>query len=558
MKHSPLRRLRLRTLRVLRSVAGAFDLPSILVGVVVVAILAAGILAAVFGVIPFSQDNSATQDLDTVRTAEGVAMAHDSGYLDKQGLIDAPYMAASPHLAVGTDAQRTCYLGLSKSGTGNIFYSDNKANEAKELVAGATVNCLTTDQVNTMVTDVGGFSSSPTAAPSPTDGSSTSPTAGGGSTVLAADTWSAQRAITNIYPDPGFKIGISGWTGNKMVNDYTDNAATTVSYAGTGYNGDAGALRITATGSTNNDRTTAYFPVAAPNSKDFSFQITTPDGTWDPNASWYGGVIYTDLSGNYLDSGSSATPTRAGGLGANVWERFDVPNYVSAPAVPHNTYLVIQADNIPAGKTISMLVDRVFAAGDACGSDCAPPPSPSVANYAPNFDGSYPSSADWTYSWTGAVNASPSKAVSPRRIAAPATAVVGNTIAVKGTGFTPNSAVTPAIFFGGAIGWDTRDFFGAPVQTDGSGAFDTTVLIPANTQPWNWGVGVVEDTAPVTTIRMNINSAPGTGPSTATPPGPWSVPEAGTTEQISAPSTVTLGPAFSVPEALRKPPFQPP
>jgi len=45
-------------------------------------------------------------------------MAHDSGYQDKQSLIDAPYMATSPHLAVGTDAKRSCYLGLSKSDWG--------------------------------------------------------------------------------------------------------------------------------------------------------------------------------------------------------------------------------------------------------------------------------------------------------------------------------------------------------------------------------------------------------------------------------------------------------
>ncbi|WP_167534800.1 hypothetical protein [Pseudarthrobacter chlorophenolicus] len=155
-----------RARHVLKSVSGAFDLPSIITGVVVVGILAAGILAAVFAVIPFSQDNSAKQDLDSVRTAQGVAKAKDSGYMDKASLIAVPYLSSGDDVAVSTNTDRTCYLALSKSGTGKIYYSDNKSNEAKELVAGATVNCITPAQLDDMITDVGGYgpgSSNPSA-----------------------------------------------------------------------------------------------------------------------------------------------------------------------------------------------------------------------------------------------------------------------------------------------------------------------------------------------------------------------------------------------------------
>lgn len=157
MQPRPVRRTAANIRKILRSAAGAFDLPSILVGVVVVGILTAGVLAAVFGVIPFTQDNAARQDLDSVRTAEGVAKAKDAGYMDKAGLVDAPYLSSAPHLAVGTDPAKSCYLALSKSGTGKIFYSDSKSNEAKELVAGATVNCLTAAQTDTLITEVGGY-----------------------------------------------------------------------------------------------------------------------------------------------------------------------------------------------------------------------------------------------------------------------------------------------------------------------------------------------------------------------------------------------------------------
>ncbi|MCC3292555.1 hypothetical protein [Arthrobacter sp. zg-Y1110] len=58
-----------------KSESGAFDLPSILVGVVVVGILTAGVMASIFGVIPFAQDKGAQQDLNSVVTAQGVYLA---------------------------------------------------------------------------------------------------------------------------------------------------------------------------------------------------------------------------------------------------------------------------------------------------------------------------------------------------------------------------------------------------------------------------------------------------------------------------------------------------
>ncbi|ACL42095.1 hypothetical protein Achl_4144 (plasmid) [Pseudarthrobacter chlorophenolicus A6] len=76
---------------------GAFDLPSILVGVVVVGILTAGVLASIFGVIPFAQDKAAQQDLGAVVTAEGT------------------YKAQQSPIAYGTEAQL---------GTGNLLTAD--------------------------------------------------------------------------------------------------------------------------------------------------------------------------------------------------------------------------------------------------------------------------------------------------------------------------------------------------------------------------------------------------------------------------------------------------
>lgn len=445
--------------------------------------------------------------------------------------LESPHITAQTGAcddAVSSPGQDTDNDGTPDSSDPDID-GDGTPNESDTTPGGATPGDNDGDGI-------------PNASDTTPDGDTGGSEPGNNDAVLAATTWSG-RTITNIYQDPGFKNGISGWTGNNIQSAYTDNAATSVSYVGSGYNGDSGALQISATGSTGRDRATAYFPINATTIKNFSFQITTPDGTWDPSASWYPSLMFTDSSGTVIGSGSNTQATRAGGLGANVWERVDYTNNTSAPTQPAQAWLVIQADHVPAGRTITMLVDRVFATGPECGWDCSAPESPSVPGYERNFDGSYTSSADWAYSWTGAVNASPSKAVATKAIAAPTTAFAGDTIQIKGAGYPANSTVTPSIFFDGAPGWSDKDFNAAPVQTDGSGNFDTTVQIPAGTQPWKWNVGVIEDTSWRAIAKIEIEAAPG---AYSTPPGPWSELVNGSTEQISAPSVITVGEDFVV------------
>ena len=65
------RALRIRNLRTaLRSVGGAIDLASIMVGVIVIGVIAGVIAATVFAVIPWTQDRAAKANLDAVRTAK--------------------------------------------------------------------------------------------------------------------------------------------------------------------------------------------------------------------------------------------------------------------------------------------------------------------------------------------------------------------------------------------------------------------------------------------------------------------------------------------------------
>ena len=152
----PARRVLARSRRVLHSSLGAFDLPSILVGVVLVGILTAGVLASVFAVIPFAQDNGAKQDLAAVRTAEGVARTKDGGFMNSAGLAVAGYLPGAASLAVGADAAGSCYVGVSRSGSGALFYGTNTIDSAQPYVAGTDTGCLDAVAQQGLVMAVGG------------------------------------------------------------------------------------------------------------------------------------------------------------------------------------------------------------------------------------------------------------------------------------------------------------------------------------------------------------------------------------------------------------------
>jgi type II secretory pathway pseudopilin PulG len=105
---------------------GAFDLPSILVGVVVVGVLTAGVLASIFGVIPFAQDKGAQQDLGAVVTAEGtykaqVAPIAYGNLADLQTGAAGALLGSGVKVGVVKSADSAHFTAASKSGSGHIF-----------------------------------------------------------------------------------------------------------------------------------------------------------------------------------------------------------------------------------------------------------------------------------------------------------------------------------------------------------------------------------------------------------------------------------------------------
>lgn len=122
--------------------SGEVDLVSIIIGVVLVGILSVGVLAAVFGVIPWSQNNAAKQDLTAIRTAQNAAKHGETPFLDKDDFIAGGYITSVTEVEVragqrtptGWDGADTaglgetgsCYVAGAASGSGTLFYVTNQ------------------------------------------------------------------------------------------------------------------------------------------------------------------------------------------------------------------------------------------------------------------------------------------------------------------------------------------------------------------------------------------------------------------------------------------------
>jgi hypothetical protein len=144
--------------RALRSQSGAFDLQSVAVGALVTGIMAGATFATVFGVLPWSQDNTARQVLSTLHEAQSAAKNGNEGYLDTAGLIGADFVDKSTSAVTATNAASSCYVGLAKSETGKLFYVTDTVATPVDLAASATNvpgACLTSTEFGTLKASIG-------------------------------------------------------------------------------------------------------------------------------------------------------------------------------------------------------------------------------------------------------------------------------------------------------------------------------------------------------------------------------------------------------------------
>ncbi|WP_193593860.1 hypothetical protein [Paenarthrobacter sp. YJN-5] len=120
--------------------AGAFDLPSILVGVVVVGVLTAGVLASIFGVIPFAQDKGAQQDLGAITTAQGVYKAQTTegrSYAADLAAIKTANLVGQDVSNIAAAGDNDEWAAVSKSNSGKFFAVTSKNTTPVEVTSAA-------------------------------------------------------------------------------------------------------------------------------------------------------------------------------------------------------------------------------------------------------------------------------------------------------------------------------------------------------------------------------------------------------------------------------------
>ena len=157
----PARKLKLRNL--FRNEKGAVDLASIMVGVIVLGIVGGIIAASVFVVIPWSQDQAASNNLGAVSTAESVAYAQSTAntagaFESSADLKSGGLLNPSPTVAVETTASGQDYIALSVSTTGKVYAIDS-TNTKATYVGNINSDGISTIETNLSAptTDTNGF-----------------------------------------------------------------------------------------------------------------------------------------------------------------------------------------------------------------------------------------------------------------------------------------------------------------------------------------------------------------------------------------------------------------
>jgi surface protein len=118
---------------------GAIDLASIMVGIIVIGLIGGVIAATVFAVIPWSQDNAAKQQLDSVVSAESAyfglsadnppalpAGSKANSFAKSAELAAANLLQAGPRYCVTTPTDSKSYDAYSQSSSGKVFTVTDK------------------------------------------------------------------------------------------------------------------------------------------------------------------------------------------------------------------------------------------------------------------------------------------------------------------------------------------------------------------------------------------------------------------------------------------------
>lgn len=148
----------------LSNTRAALDLASIMVGVVVIGIVGGVIAATVFSVIPWAQNNAAKATLGSIQTAQSAAVGLSGTapgyktveYLQGTNPQNTVFLPDTGNFTVALGTNANCYLAVTLSETGDIFYNTNLNPTPKQYSADSANNngCVGSD-LNLAVNSLG-------------------------------------------------------------------------------------------------------------------------------------------------------------------------------------------------------------------------------------------------------------------------------------------------------------------------------------------------------------------------------------------------------------------
>jgi type II secretory pathway pseudopilin PulG len=121
-----------------KSSKGAVDLPSIIVGIIVVGVLAGITSVTVLGIIPWAQNNSARQALTSLSTAQNSYKQAYDVYGTQAQLVDKKLLAANDKTCSTISADGLTYASASKSTTGKMFANSSATLQTRQVAVGET------------------------------------------------------------------------------------------------------------------------------------------------------------------------------------------------------------------------------------------------------------------------------------------------------------------------------------------------------------------------------------------------------------------------------------
>jgi len=202
-----------------RNEEGAIDLSSIMVGIIVIGLIGGVIAATIFAVIPWTQDNAAKQQLDSVSSAESAYMGLSSAvpmalppgsnantFGSSVQLQAANLLTPGASYCVSSSADGKSYVAYSQSASGQVFTATDKNSKPVAFNGALPSEC---NFIMASITGTSSATQAPYVDPTPTK------------TTL---TYRCDSSITGTIPLKTNLIGTETWN-DGVTNTYNGAAA---------------------------------------------------------------------------------------------------------------------------------------------------------------------------------------------------------------------------------------------------------------------------------------------------------------------------------------------